>query len=169
MYILILFQFSVCILAGIGLNHFLNKIKNTMNARGLLYVLLLVFLFIGSIFLYQDSITNFSNKLDNRIQYIREMEQNNNISSEVALFNIKLLERNKVELTKTHVPIQSNLIKTDIVTALIFLILLFSIISSISFINNSQIHWILPILITLISLIDVWIVNYKIIYKKQNI
>ena len=80
------------------------------------------------------------------------------------------IEKEKTKLAKTHAPVQSSLIKSDIFTALIILILL-SCIIFIFFLDKSKIFissWILAPLIVLLSLIDVWMVNNKIIYEDKS-
>ena len=133
MYILILFQFSTCVLAGIGFNHFLKKIKNrdiNFHKEALFKILIITIALIGSIFLFRGSLTDFSNKWEEghkqNIQHVVELRQEGQESEADYLFNqIKLDIEEKV---KKFAPTQSSIRNLDVLVSIVILLLLYCII-----------------------------------------
>ncbi len=69
MYILIIFQFAICILSGIGLNHYMSNPNN--NNRNIFKVTGLLFLFTGILFLLKSQLINFRDRSHELLDPIR--------------------------------------------------------------------------------------------------
>lgn len=195
MYILILFQFSICVLAGIGFNHFFNKVQNTninFHKETLFKILIIIVILIGTIFISKNYFMNSSEKyqtlysqkedikkqipqlesiiqdINGGIQNGQEFNFNPNTGKRDKLQDI--LEDYQAMLHNNQkalkiIDTRSSLINSDILGALIILVSLYCVIV---FIPLTKIIWITPISIILLSLIDTSIVNHKIISPDKD-
>ena len=138
MYILILMQFSICILSGIGFNHFINNIKNKNNEKNIYRVIGIIFAFVSIIFLFKNSLINFKIK------------------------NMQYYGSNVHEILD---PIRLELINQSFYNFIILIILFLLFIKFKNFFVNTIS---LSVAIISLSLIDISIINYKILNPNQK-
>ncbi len=147
MYILILVQFSTAVLAGIGMNEYMIN-KTAKIARKQLLKIIGVILSLSSLlFLFKTYLIDFGTK---NMQFY-------------GVPNHEILD-----------PIRLNLINQSFYTFLIFIVIFFSIIKLINISKNNILGISIStkvffIIIILLSLLDVFLINYKIINPNKDI
>ena len=147
MYILILVQFSTAVLAGIGMNEYMIN-KTAKIARKQLLKIIGVILSLSSLlFLFKTYLIDFGTK---NMQFY-------------GVPNHEILD-----------PIRLNLINQSFYTFLIFIVIFFSIIKLINISKNNILGIsistkVLFIIIIILSLLDVFLINYKIINPNKDI
>ena len=62
MYILIIFQFSTCVLAGIGLNHYMSNIKKQNNINNISKIIGVIISLVVIIFIFKTQLIDFQTK-----------------------------------------------------------------------------------------------------------
>jgi len=130
MYILIIFQFTICVLAGIGLNHYISNLKRESSTKNIYKIVGFIFCLTCILFLLKPQLINFRDK-----------------SHEVLD------------------PIRLQLINEGF---FIFLIIVFILFCFIRFQRIFKNKWMVAIGILLLSLIDVSIINYKILNPNHS-
>ena len=138
MYILIIFQFSVCVLAGIGLNDYMNNFKKKDRTKNIFKIMGFIVSLTSFIFLFRFQLINFETK---NIKYY-------------GLQNHEILD-----------PIRLQLINESFY---IFLVLLAALFLFIKFKNLFKNKTILASGILVLSLFDISIINYKVLNPNQE-
>ena len=62
MYILIIFQFTICVLAGIGLNDYTVNIKKNNGYKTISRIIVIILSLISSIYIFKNQLINFNSK-----------------------------------------------------------------------------------------------------------
>tara|TARA_Y100000814_G_scaffold88607_1_gene59910 strand:+ start:563 stop:3202 length:2640 start_codon:yes stop_codon:yes gene_type:complete len=201
MFILIIFQFSICVLAGIGLNHFINKTRKqniNIHKEALFKILIMAIFFISITFMsknyfidssekfesynikpnqiitkeiaskyipiYKTLVEDINKAINNGTQFVIDEKTNKKIELHTLLEQYKI-ELSQMETTLKVIDTRSSIISSDVLICFLIILLLYSIIR---FSSKHKTIWLLPTLVILLSLIDVWIVNYKIINPNKN-